>query len=229
MDALATGRLVCSSRSVQPGMADHLDDLALAKRLAAADPRVFNAFFDEYFPRLYRFALGRLRGDAQAAEEAVQRTLCRAVRKFELYRGDASLLTWLCHICRHEVAVLQAVRRVDIARFGDGHREDRELESRLESLSASEWSDPIAVAVHAERSMLVQRILDHLPARYGDVLEWKYIEGIAVAEIATRLAATPLAAESLLARARRAFRAKWHAEVGEPMSGNEADLEREVS
>jgi RNA polymerase sigma-70 factor (ECF subfamily) len=211
-------------------MADHSEDLALAKKLAAGDPRVFNAFFDEYFPRLYRFALGRLRGDVQVAEEAAQRTLCRAVRKFELYRGEAALLTWLCQICRHEVADLRAARLLDIARFGGGDRqEDLELEARLESLSVDEESEPLAEAVNADRSQLVQRILDHLPARYGDVLEWKYIEEATVTEIAARLSITPLAAESLLARARRAFRGAWHTVVGEPLSERQPDREREAS
>jgi RNA polymerase sigma-70 factor (ECF subfamily) len=53
---------------------------------------------------------------------------------------------------------------------------------------------------------LVQITLDALPGRYGDVLEWKYIQGLAVAEIAVRLESTPKAVESMLTRARAAFR-----------------------
>ena len=49
--------------------------------------------------------------------------------------------------------------------------------------------------------------MDVLPTRYGDVLEWKYIDGLPVQEIARRLAIGPKAAESLLTRAREAFRA----------------------
>jgi RNA polymerase sigma-70 factor (ECF subfamily) len=45
-----------------------------------------------------------------------------------------------------------------------------------------------------------------LPQRYGDVLEWKYIDGLEVAEIARRLEVGPKAAESVLGRARAAFR-----------------------
>ena len=58
----------------------------------------------------------------------------------------------------------------------------------------------------ALESLTVQSILDHLPARYGDVLEWKYIEGLSVAEIGERLNVGTKAAESLLTRARVAFR-----------------------
>jgi RNA polymerase sigma-70 factor (ECF subfamily) len=53
---------------------------------------------------------------------------------------------------------------------------------------------------------LIQAALDALPDRYGDVLEWKYVDGLSVKQIAQRLGVGPKAAESLLSRARGAFR-----------------------
>ena len=50
----------------------------------------------------------------------------------------------------------------------------------------STWTDQIAISSDAT-SRLVQLTLDALPGRYGDVLEWKYIHGLAVVEIAARL------------------------------------------
>ncbi|MDH3531576.1 MAG: hypothetical protein OEO82_01525, partial [Gammaproteobacteria bacterium] len=44
-----------------------------------------------------------------------------------------------------------------------------------------------------------------LPAKYGDVLEWKYIEGHSVKEISARLQMGTEATQSLIARAKRAF------------------------
>jgi RNA polymerase sigma-70 factor (ECF subfamily) len=193
---------------------EHPDDLALAQRLAAGDSAAFTLVFETYFPRLYRFALGRLSGDADQAEEATQRCLCRAVRRFDSYRGEASLFTWLCQICRHEIADLLETLHRDQSRFASPD-EDPELRAHLESLAANASSDPLALADQKDRSRMVQLVLDHLPARYGDVLEWKYIEGIRVEEIAQRLQVTPLAAESALARARRAFRGAWQSVSGE--------------
>ena len=63
----------------------------------------FAEFFDRNFAPLYRFALPRV-ADEDAAEEVVQTTLCRAVRKLASYRGEAALLTWLTTICRREIA-----------------------------------------------------------------------------------------------------------------------------
>ncbi len=52
---------------------------------------------------------------------------------------------------------------------------------------------------------LIQVALDRLPAKYGDVLEWKYVEGHSVKEISAKLDIGAEATQSLLARAKRAF------------------------
>jgi DNA-directed RNA polymerase specialized sigma24 family protein len=82
--------------------------------------------------------------------------------------------------------------------------DDPEIRAALESLRAS---DDIESALdRASLASLVQRVLDHLPSHYASVLEWKYIDDIPVQEIGTRLGLGAKAAESLLTRARAAFR-----------------------
>jgi RNA polymerase sigma-70 factor (ECF subfamily) len=76
----------------------------------------------------------------------------------------------------------------------------------LESLSDGGLAGPDAELRRHELQSLVQTTLDALPGRYGDALEWKYVEGLSVAEIAARLGVGVKAAESLLTRARKAFR-----------------------
>ena len=79
------------------------NDLDLARRLRAGEESAFDAFFAEYFPRIYRFARVRLGGDDDAAEEVAQTTLIKALAKVGTYRGEAALFTWLCSFCRHEI------------------------------------------------------------------------------------------------------------------------------
>jgi RNA polymerase sigma-70 factor (ECF subfamily) len=52
-----------------------------------------------------------------------------------------------------------------------------------------------------------------LPARYARALEWKYGDGFSVDEIARMLGLTTIAAQSLLARARVAFKQSWPQEL----------------
>ena len=165
----------------------------------------FNAFFDSYFARLYRFALPRLNGDIEAAQEVVQGTLGKAMRKLASFRGEATMFTWLCQICRREV--------VDYLRAHRRHAErivliddQPQLREAIESIEAPEEFDLIKSSSKSELGRLVQTVLDRLPTRYADALEWKYVEGLSVEEIASRLGVGQIAVQSMLARARASFR-----------------------
>ena len=50
-----------------------IESTELVQRMLAGDERAFTAFFNDYFPRVYRFALPRLNGDADAAAEVPKR------------------------------------------------------------------------------------------------------------------------------------------------------------
>jgi RNA polymerase sigma-70 factor (ECF subfamily) len=178
------------------------DDRALVRRLLGGDEAAFAVFFDRSFAPLYRFAAARLGGDAQGAQEVVQETLVKALPRLGAYRGEAPLLAWLFAICRHEAgAWLRRRARAGVALI----EEEPEVRAVLASLAARA-ATPEDEALRSELARLVQRTLDALPARYGDALEWKYVHGLTVAEIGARLGVGVKAAESLLGRARGAFR-----------------------
>jgi RNA polymerase sigma-70 factor (ECF subfamily) len=198
-------------------------DLALARRILAGDEAAFEEFFDRYFPRLFRFALPRLGGHEDATEDVVQRVLMRALAHLETFRGEAALLTWLCVLCRREIAAWyeREGRLREVSLFD----ERQEIRAALDAVAALAADDPEAAFRRRELSGLVQLTLDHLPGRYGDILEWKYIHGLSVGEIAGRLGVGYKAAESLLTRARASFReaftfaaGEWHGTVVPPQT-----------
>ncbi len=76
----------------------------LVSAMLAGEQRAFTAFFDSNFPRIYRFALPRLARNEEACKEVAQATLVKAMRKLSTWRGEASLFTWICQICRNEIA-----------------------------------------------------------------------------------------------------------------------------
>lgn len=191
-------------------------DRSLAARVAAGDRQAFDEFFREYFPRLYRFALTRTDSDADLAEEIVQRTMCVVVRKMSSYRGEALLFTWLCQICRNEMAAV--FRQHGVESPGRVSIEDHpSVQAALESIGMDEFR-PEAQQRQDEIASFVRATLDYLPARYATALEMKYINGNSVAEIADELGIGEKAAESVLSRARAAFRegfkALWDVEPG---------------
>src|SRR5262245_41709888 len=110
--------------------------------MSAGDEAAFDAFFQGYFPGLYRFAMTRMNHDADAAEEVVQAALCKAVSKLGTYRGEAALFTWLCTFCRHEISAYYQVERRQPATVE--LLEDAEVLSALESLWVLEGEGPEA-------------------------------------------------------------------------------------
>jgi RNA polymerase sigma-70 factor (ECF subfamily) len=172
----------------------------LLARLRAGEPNAFDVFAVTYVPALYRFAAARMSGDLDRVSDVVQGALAKAIAALDGFRGEAALFTWLCACCRNEIA---------------GHyrrRSRRPVELALDELAAAGDAEP-AVAADAEDRLLrlesaerVHAALDLLPERYARALGWKYLEGVPVGEVARRLDTSEKAAESLLGRARAAFR-----------------------
>lgn len=188
------------------------EDRFLVKRMLAGEEPAFEEFFEDYFPRLYRFALPRLRQRADLTEEIVQATLCTAFSKLGTYRGEAALFTWLCTICRHEIG---AHFRRHAGEPQSALPEDApEVRASVESLAAALDQQPESQLLREEISRLVQVTLDLLPRWYASALEMKYLWDMPVKEIASRLNLGPKAAESLLTRARQAFREGFCALTG---------------
>jgi RNA polymerase sigma-70 factor (ECF subfamily) len=182
----------------------YLDDKKLVEQLLAGNERAFDRFFDDNFARLYRFALIRLSDDPDAAREVAQITLSKAVRKMHSYRAESALFTWLCAICRNETSdwlAKQGRYRAHIVLVEDFP----EIQAAVDSVQIPEQMNPEHHYRRVELLRLIQVALDRLPPKYGDVLEWKYIEGYSIKEISAKLNIRDEATQSLLARAKRAF------------------------
>ena len=184
-------------------------DRSLAAKVAAGDQAAFDSFFKEYFPRLFRFTLTRVDNNEELAEEIVQRTMCIVVRKMGSFRGEALLFTWLCQICINETNAVFRQRKIEM-------REDVPIEDHpgvqaaLESVAADDGR-PESAMRREEIANFVRVTLEHLPSKYAQALELKYVQGYSVKEIATSLNVGEKAAESILTRSRVAFKERFKA------------------
>jgi RNA polymerase sigma-70 factor (ECF subfamily) len=184
------------------GKAAYCADGKLVAAMLRGDERAFQTFFDSYFARLYRFAMRRL-GDGEAARDVAQATLVKATRALAQYRQEAALFSWLCQICTTQI--------VDFIRANGRHAQHVVLHGEparvaMEGVAATAEHQPHDACLDVELSQLIHGVLDGLPGRYGDVLRWKYVDELSVEEIGGRLNAGHAAAQSVLARARAAFR-----------------------
>lgn len=179
-------------------------DRKLAKRVAGGDGEAFDEFFREYFPRLFRFTLTRTNGDAYLAEEVVQQTMCKVVKKIGSFRGEALLFTWLCQICRNELSDMFRRRGIRDSR-AIPFEDIPEIRAALESIG-TQPHDPETQRTADELRDFVRVTLSHLPRNYASALELKYLRGCSVDEIGKQLNISSKAAESVLSRARAAFK-----------------------
>jgi RNA polymerase sigma-70 factor (ECF subfamily) len=153
-------------------------------------------FAQHYIPALHRFATSRLRGEPELVREVVQTTICQVIERLDSWRAEAPLFTWLCACCRNEIAM--HFRR---------NKPGRDVELHDNHFSPAPGPDDVTLT--AESAALVHEALDHLPPHYARALEAKYIDGMSVEGIARELHLSAKAAESVLTRARDAFRAVY--------------------
>jgi RNA polymerase sigma-70 factor (ECF subfamily) len=166
----------------------------LLQAVLAGDEQAWRAWYEESFDPLYRYALWRCAGLRDRADEVVQETWLTAVRRlrsFDPARG--SFVGWLrgiaANLLRNQArrACRRTLRLNEVGEHPALEPADAELERRE----------------HAER---VAGALAALPEHYEAVLRAKYLDGRSVADIAAERGETVKAVESLLTRARNAFR-----------------------
>ncbi|HEY6396266.1 MAG TPA: sigma-70 family RNA polymerase sigma factor [Solirubrobacteraceae bacterium] len=185
-------------------------DRVLVSRMRAGEQRAFDEFFNASASRLAAFVSRRSGLDPASVEDIVQNTLIKAVRNLASYRGEAALFTWVTEICRHELA--DARRKAARRPAHDSLDEPDAVAFPVPQLWVPEHREPAAEADAHDRRKAVVQALNDLPERYARALEAKYGDGLSVKEVAALFGLTTVAAQSLLARARDAFRERWNGE-----------------
>lgn len=163
----------------------------------AADVSDHTASFSEMYtstlPFVYGFVLLRLGGDKSLAEDITADTFTAALRQFQAGAGHEVDASWL--------------RMVAKRRLVDHWRRKNVASRRLVVLGGgtSAHEDPSV----AERDRVI-RALGRIRENYRSVLVMQHIEGYTIAEIARIIDRSEKATESLLTRARVAFRDAWN-------------------
>jgi len=202
-----------------------MDERDLITRMRSGEQRAFDQFFDAYAERLGSFAARRSALDAAAIEDVVQMTMINAMRSLDSFRGESSLFTWLCQICRNQLADARrkAARQPPMQSF-EQLSEEKPL---AKVVQLTDFRDPLDECAADDDRGAVRRALNKLPAHYARILELRFGDELTVPEISRVLQVSESAAESLLVRARQAFRTEWlrHAEAqppGKPTTGGGA-------
>ena len=161
------------------------------------DPGLLS-LYDRALPEVYGYLLTRC-GRRAVAEDLTAETFLAAVRA-ESDGGGPTTVPWLIGTARHKL--------VD-------HWRRREREERgLRLLDGDGTDDPWDAELDALRAA---EVLDRLAPAHRAALTLRYLDDLAVAQVAALLDRTVHATEALLVRARAAFRRVY--ESTEPPGG----------
>ncbi len=157
-----------------------------------ADQAAFKVWYEVALPRVYRYLLARCGGDTNLAEELTQQTFVEGFRRKATFDGRSDAVTWLCGIGRHKL--------VDHYR-----RSGRDTQRQVRIVS--DWSAGQSEAwSRQELQSGVQTALAQLPGEQRIVMVMRYLDQMPVHDIASTIGRSEKATESLLSRARDAFR-----------------------
>ena len=161
---------------------------ALRRAVLAGEEYAWRRLYEETFAGLYAYVLWRCAGLRDRADEVVQDTWLTAVRRLRSFDPSAGTFAgW--------------VRGIAANLLRNHFR--RERVCRMQPLDG----EPLAeMAVQRADSERIAVTLSALPEHYEAVLRAKYLDGRSVADIAAARDESPKAVESLLTRARQAFR-----------------------
>jgi len=159
---------------------------------AASDSALFEAAFQEHWPRVYG-VLFRLVGDAAEAEDLALEAFWRLYRRPP--RDGDNLAGWLYRVASN--LGLNAIRsRRRRARY-------EEQAGRL-ALEADNPADPAGEAERAEDRRQVRRVLARMKPRHAQLLVLRH-SGLSYSELAEALGVAPGSVGTLLARAEKEF------------------------
>ena len=156
---------------------------------------------------LYRFCLYRVGRNHHLCEEVVQESLLGAIRRLDRYdpsRSGGDIFPWLTGLARNEIRRVLARERLSADLEAFWRKMDAQLLSLYAMLDREPFEDDLLV--RSETREMVNATMAQLPPHYGRALEAKYVLGQSVHEIATAMGTSAKAAESVLSRARAAFR-----------------------
>jgi RNA polymerase sigma-70 factor, ECF subfamily len=167
---------------------------AIRDAVLAGDLEAWREWYATYFDRLSEYVRWRCAGLRDVAEDVIQQVWLTAVRKLHTFDPEKGpFFGWLCGIASNAARnAVRAQHRERRKRRALGPGDDRQ----------ASCPDPVAT----EKAERVALALAALPEHYEAVLRAKYLEQKTVMQIAAESAESPKAVESLLTRARQAFR-----------------------
>lgn len=152
-----------------------MDDIELARALAAGDADAFRALVERETPAVFRICY-RILGRVDEAEDATQEAFVLAYRSLGSYRGDGPPGAWLGRIATRECWRRSASRTRRASRT-------TELDDVLTAVLPGDGS-PLGSILDAEQAEVVRRAVADLGEPYRSVVALRFFGERSIGEIA---------------------------------------------
>jgi RNA polymerase sigma-70 factor, ECF subfamily len=168
---------------------------------AGAVPWTASALQERFLTDVYRYVYRRL-PHVQEAEDVTAEVFAAAFQALPKFRGSSSPYAWLLGIARRKIA--DALRRRSRRKetLVTDFVADDTGSNPFFNVASPEEEGPQATMERTEAHATMRRIVGGLKEEQREALLLQYVEGLAVAEIATVMQRSPQAINSLLQRAR---------------------------
>ena len=172
-------------------------DAELVAEILAGSVEHFDLLYRTYFPRVYRFALKRLRDPAEA-EDVTQEVFMTVFSVLASFRGNSSLLVWIFGITRNTV-----------------NRRFRRVKPRMESIDRDSARQISSETASVDRVVDARRMLERcesiidreLTPVQRRIFHLKHLRRQSIRSIAAALGKSEDAIKANLYRMRRAIAA----------------------
>ena len=185
------------------------DERSIIDGLKASDALAIDDFVNRYSKPLFGVILNYLKDPADA-EEVLQETLLKVVRKIGTFREESHLWPWMKRIAINNC--IMWLRK---------HRTVREREVQMEEelpqfnrdgyhkTLINDWPvDPESIALNSELSQRLYDAIQSLPSEYRVPLVLRDVEGYSIREIASLLDLKEATTKTRIHRARLFVREK---------------------
>lgn len=172
-----------------------MNDKELVTKILSRDKRALSFFYHTYSPKLSQFIRSKIDHE-EDCEEILQDTLYAFLEAIRDFEGKASMKTFLYAICQHKIIDYYRRKKLKHIVFS----QMPQLEGIISPFFNPE--EQLDATILKEK---IRKVLRRLLPRYREILTLKYLDNLAVDDIARKLAITFKSAESQLFRARKAF------------------------
>ena len=173
----------------------------LQSAVLAGDEAAWETWYDETFPGLYAFVRWRCAGLSDWIDDIMQETWLTAIRRIRAFDPDqGSFADWLRGIAANLIRNHGRKRR-PIPSLNGQPAHDHAAHEHIAQANADRHS--------RDQAEQIALALSRLPERYEAALRAKYLDQQSVAQMAETWNESPKAIESLLTRAREAFRQEY--------------------